>query len=40
MDDALVIGLAFACQIMDHLPHDPWDQRVDVIVTEDEMIWM
>jgi 5-formyltetrahydrofolate cyclo-ligase len=40
MDDGLVIGLAFSCQIMDHLPHDTWDKRVDVVVTEDEMIWI
>lgn len=38
MDHALIIGLAFSCQIMDQLPHDPWDKRVDVIVTEDEII--
>jgi 5-formyltetrahydrofolate cyclo-ligase len=38
MDDALVIGLAFACQIRDLLPHDPWDKPVDMIVTEEEMI--
>jgi 5-formyltetrahydrofolate cyclo-ligase len=37
MDDALVIGLAFACQIMDHLPHDPWDKPVDMVVTEEEI---
>ena len=40
MDNGLIIGLAFACQIMDNLPHDTWDKRVDVIVTEDEMIWI
>ena len=40
MDAALIIGLAFSCQIRDELPHDPWDKKVDVIVTEDEMIWI
>ncbi|GAU08207.1 5-formyltetrahydrofolate cyclo-ligase [Desulfoplanes formicivorans] len=38
MDKALIIGLAFACQIMDQLPHDPWDKPVDMVVTEDEGI--
>ena len=37
MDKALIIGLAFACQIMDHLPHDPWDKPVDMVVTEEEI---
>jgi 5-formyltetrahydrofolate cyclo-ligase len=28
------IGLSFECQVVPALPADPWDQRVDVIVTE------
>jgi 5-formyltetrahydrofolate cyclo-ligase len=28
------VGLAFECQIAASLPTDPWDQRVDCIVTE------
>ena len=28
------VGLAFECQIVPALPMDPWDQRVDCIVTE------
>jgi 5-formyltetrahydrofolate cyclo-ligase len=30
----LAIGIAFDAQIVPLLPEDPWDQRVDVIVTE------
>ncbi len=29
-----VVGVAFEEQLADRLPQDPWDQRVDVIVTE------
>jgi 5-formyltetrahydrofolate cyclo-ligase len=37
MKETLIIGLAFACQILDHLPHDPWDKPVDMVVTEEEI---
>jgi len=40
MPSALIVGLGFSCQIMDALPHDPWDKKVDVVVTEKEMIWI
>jgi 5-formyltetrahydrofolate cyclo-ligase len=30
----LVVGVAFELQIVPQLPRDPWDQLVDVIVTE------
>jgi len=33
----LVIGVAFELQIVPQLPRDPWDQLVDVIVTEQRM---
>ncbi len=39
VESALIMGLGFSCQIVDDLPHDPWDQRVDLVVTEEEMIW-
>jgi 5-formyltetrahydrofolate cyclo-ligase len=35
---ALVVGLAFALQEVAALPVDPWDCRLDVIVTEDSVI--
>lgn len=28
------VGVAFECQIVSKLPHDPWDQGVDVVVSE------
>jgi len=33
----LVIGVAFEVQIVPQLPRDPWDQLVDVIVTEQHL---
>ncbi len=38
MPTTLRIGLAFACQVRNHLPHDPWDIRVHTVVTQDEII--
>ena len=35
---ALVIGLAFEKQLVDKLPQDEHDQRVDLIVTEHQVI--
>jgi 5-formyltetrahydrofolate cyclo-ligase len=32
------IGLAFAMQLVDAVPIDPWDRRVDAVVTESEKI--
>lgn len=29
-----LIGVAFACQQVSHLPHDPWDIPLDAILTE------
>jgi len=31
---ALRIGLAFACQLVDHVPHDPHDIPMNLIITE------
>jgi len=28
------VGVAFECQIVPELPHDPWDQGVDIVVSE------
>lgn len=39
MASALIIGLGFSCQIVDRLPHDPWDKKVDLVITEKETIW-
>jgi len=35
---ALKIGLAFDFQIVERLPHDPWDIPADVIITESRRI--
>ncbi len=32
------VGLAFECQIVSELPGDPWDQRMDYVVSEDRVI--
>ncbi|MGE4537678.1 MAG: 5-formyltetrahydrofolate cyclo-ligase [Desulfovibrio sp.] len=31
---ALTIGLAFAFQLVSHLPAEPWDKSMDIVVTE------
>ena len=33
-----VVALAFAFQLVDALPRDPWDERVDCIVTEKKVV--
>lgn len=33
-DDALRIGVAFGVQLMESIPEDPWDERVQIIITE------
>ena len=33
------IGIAFACQEMEHLPLDPTDVRMDHIITEDGIVY-
>ena len=32
------VGLAFGFQVLDRLPSDPWDQPLDMVVTETEII--
>jgi 5-formyltetrahydrofolate cyclo-ligase len=34
------VGLAFRCQIVDNLPHDPWDIPVNALCTEEELLWI
>ncbi len=33
-----VLALAFSFQLLDVLPEDPWDEKLDCIVTEDEVL--
>ena len=33
-----VIGAAFECQIVPVLPHDPWDQGVDAVVSDRRVV--
>lgn len=37
---ALLAAPAYAFQVRDSLPADPWDRPVDLIVTEDETLWI
>ncbi|MBI3768992.1 MAG: 5-formyltetrahydrofolate cyclo-ligase [Deltaproteobacteria bacterium] len=32
--DVVIVGVAYDAQVVDALPQDPWDQRVDLVVTE------
>ncbi len=36
--DCINIGLAYSCQLLDKVPHEPWDEPVDIMVTEKEVI--
>lgn len=36
--DALKVGVAYAAQELDAVPHDEFDQRLDWVLTEDEAI--
>lgn len=38
--DALRIGYGYAFQLLDTLPHDPWDMPMHAICTEQGMVWM
>ncbi len=31
----LLVGLAYECQLIDHIPREPWDKKIDYIVTEE-----
>ncbi len=33
------VGVAFSFQVLDEIPCDPWDQKVDAIVTEKTIIY-
>ena len=35
---AVRVGIAFSVQLVDHVPSEPGDQRVDVIVTDQEVL--
>ena len=34
----LVIGVCYECQIVNQVPQNPYDQRVDIVVTEDRVL--
>ena len=34
------IGYVFACQIVPHLPREPWDQPVHALLSEEQLIWL
>jgi len=34
----LLIGVARACQQVEAVPHEPWDERLDMLVTEEECL--
>ena len=40
MASALKIGVCFSFQLVPRIPADDWDQPVDVIVTEQETLWI
>ena len=33
-----LVGIAYECQRVEKLPHDPWDMPLDAVVTEDGVI--
>ncbi len=37
-DEALYFGVAYQFQVMDSIPHDPWDERVQKIFTDNDTI--
>lgn len=38
MKNTLLVGLGYAFQLVDHLPNDPWDRPVHLVVTDREEI--
>ncbi len=34
----LLLGYAYACQRVEQLPRDPWDRRMDAVITEQGML--
>ncbi len=39
MREATHIGLAYAFQVLDELPAEPWDRPLHAVATEKEMLW-
>lgn len=37
LKDALLVGVAYEFQLVDHLPTQPWDKSVNVVCTENEL---
>lgn len=35
----LLIGVAYSCQLVDHVPREPWDTPIDGLITEQGLIW-
>jgi 5-formyltetrahydrofolate cyclo-ligase len=40
LGDALLAAPAYAFQVLEEIPSDPWDRPVSLIVTERETIWI
>ncbi|WP_432738640.1 5-formyltetrahydrofolate cyclo-ligase [Maridesulfovibrio sp. FT414] len=38
-DGFLSVGICYSFQIVDGFPHEPWDQPVELICTDKELIW-
>ncbi|MCA9049724.1 MAG: 5-formyltetrahydrofolate cyclo-ligase [Planctomycetaceae bacterium] len=36
--DALIIGIGFDCQLVDELPLEPHDRRMDLVITDQELL--
>lgn len=35
----LLVGVGYECQKVEQVPHDPWDIRLDAVVTEKRWYW-
>ena len=35
----LLIGVAYSCQLLDHVPREPWDMPIDGLITEQGLRW-
>jgi 5-formyltetrahydrofolate cyclo-ligase len=35
----ILVGVGYECQKVPHLPHDPWDIRLDGVITEARLHW-
>ena len=35
----LLIGVAYECQRVASLPHDPWDAPLDAVLTERQLVF-